>query len=563
MPNLLSAQPSATTFVLEDLVRDVLAGQVRVPHFQRGLRWQWQDVRRLFDSIRKGYPIGSLLFWQRQADKGRIELGQVVIDAPKGPAYWIVDGQQRVTSLANALSDAGHGDTRFALAFDVRKDDFVRPSAHPAPHEIPLPVLFDLQRWMRWFKDHPEIDAPENFDRVSRVAKAIREFKIPAYVVVDQSEDVLRDIFDRMNNSGKRLSRAEVFSALHTAEKKGKDAPFKLTDIAPNVAERTGFGPIDDDTILRAILARRGPDVMREVRAEFEGEKQRDVPNESAETAYRAGEAALVRAIEFLQTKASVPHFGFLPYRYLLVVLTRFFAHFPEPKPRNLGLMRRWFWRAALVGPSATRGSWTGTLNAFAHHIKPGAEDASVAKLLSALEGAPQPYPRFDRFRTNQAETRIILCALWSLRPRSPATGEPFALDALTTSLGDESSAKEALFTFFSKPPEPQRGWAANRAIAFGEDLEDGWPARPANISMLAWKKVLASHVLDEGLTKLLMDGNAEAFLNQRQQKLEAAVRTFLETVTESKFEDTPPLDSLNFDEGERDDALSEPHAPG
>jgi Fe2+ or Zn2+ uptake regulation protein len=34
-------------------------------------------------------------------------------------------------------------------------------------------------------------------------------------VVEQQDEATVRDIFDRMNNSGKRLSRAEVFSALH------------------------------------------------------------------------------------------------------------------------------------------------------------------------------------------------------------------------------------------------------------------------------------------------------------------------------------------------------------
>jgi len=40
----------------------VYRGHVRVPSFQRGLRWEASDVQDLFDSIYRGYPIGSLLF---------------------------------------------------------------------------------------------------------------------------------------------------------------------------------------------------------------------------------------------------------------------------------------------------------------------------------------------------------------------------------------------------------------------------------------------------------------------------------------------------------------------
>ena len=65
------AQSNATTFTPVDIVTKVLAGGVRVPSFQRGLRWQWEDVRRLFDSIVKGYPIGSFLLWERKAEQAK------------------------------------------------------------------------------------------------------------------------------------------------------------------------------------------------------------------------------------------------------------------------------------------------------------------------------------------------------------------------------------------------------------------------------------------------------------------------------------------------------------
>jgi len=55
------SQSAAKTFTVVDLVAEALKGRIRIPEFQRPLRWQWEDVRRLFDSIVKGYPIGNLL----------------------------------------------------------------------------------------------------------------------------------------------------------------------------------------------------------------------------------------------------------------------------------------------------------------------------------------------------------------------------------------------------------------------------------------------------------------------------------------------------------------------
>ncbi|MEM1031214.1 MAG: DUF262 domain-containing protein [Myxococcota bacterium] len=101
-------QPTATTFEVSELVEAVMAGRMRIPTFQRGLRWQREDVRRLFDSIVRGYPIGSLLLWKRRAKADALRLGALKIDAQDlDEAYWVVDGQQRLTSLASALHDDG------------------------------------------------------------------------------------------------------------------------------------------------------------------------------------------------------------------------------------------------------------------------------------------------------------------------------------------------------------------------------------------------------------------------------------------------------------------------
>ena len=77
-----------------------MAGRVRIPKFQRPLRWDAKDVLSLLDSVYRGYPIGTLLFWRRPAEADPIVHGTVSIAAPAvTDALWVVDGQQRIISL--------------------------------------------------------------------------------------------------------------------------------------------------------------------------------------------------------------------------------------------------------------------------------------------------------------------------------------------------------------------------------------------------------------------------------------------------------------------------------
>ena len=109
-----------------DLVRDIRRGLLRIPPFQRGFKWQSGDVISLFDSIVRGYPIGNLLLWQRSAPAQHLHVGPVEVDAPEvDVAYWVVDGQQRITSLVGALAaPEDTADSRFRVHLDLENGTF-------------------------------------------------------------------------------------------------------------------------------------------------------------------------------------------------------------------------------------------------------------------------------------------------------------------------------------------------------------------------------------------------------------------------------------------------------
>lgn len=116
-PQALSSSQSYSIAQLRSLVK---AGRLRVPQFQRSFCWEKQDVLNLIDSVLRGYPIGSLLLWKREAGAGHLRIGALDVDAGRLPeALWVVDGQQRITSLVNVVDPEGARDSRFSLGYSL------------------------------------------------------------------------------------------------------------------------------------------------------------------------------------------------------------------------------------------------------------------------------------------------------------------------------------------------------------------------------------------------------------------------------------------------------------
>jgi len=546
----LSSRPAASTYDVESLVAMAWQGTLRIPHFQRDFRWSWEDVRKLMDSIIRGYPIGSLLLWTRPAPAQTLHLGDLIVAAPATEnALWVVDGQQRLTSLANVLSPETVPGSRFAISYNLEARDFVHTPQNENPYVIPLPTIFDLQQILKWFAKYPFI--ADYLDDATSLTRKIRQFEVPAYLVSIDNTAVLQDIFDRMNNYGKRLSRAEIFSALNAGDEGDLETSLSLDDIGDHINDELEFGKIDNDTILASVLARRGSEIRRDIRREFSS------PNdEGRDAAYKAGEEAIRLAVQFLQHVAGVPHISMLAYRYLLVVLTRVFALYPELDPRSTRLLRRWYWQAALAGPEQFRGGTPNAARQLCSQITTGDLNSSIQGLLNAVHRTDEPTLDLSRFATNEASTKILLCSWWALEPRNPSTGDPYTLSDLATTLTDQRTARDAV-KYLLPPryiPGDERPWAANRALMPGLDVDAREISglitqQPLDIDGTTWRMMLESHSITLPLLDLLSQERFSEFITARQQLLKLRARDFLARVCEWSFENTPPLESLIVEE--------------
>lgn len=86
-----------TGYSLMHLIEEIRHGSLALPDIQRPFVWSHSKVRELFDSMYRGFPVGTLLFWETGAD---VTTRQIDTESDQRVAkLLIVDGQQRLTSL--------------------------------------------------------------------------------------------------------------------------------------------------------------------------------------------------------------------------------------------------------------------------------------------------------------------------------------------------------------------------------------------------------------------------------------------------------------------------------
>jgi len=520
----LERRPEARSFSIEDLLEEIQNGRIRVPPFQRSLRWTDEDRLNLFDSIYRGFPIGTLVFWRRPAEAGRVEIGHLVIDAEmRSDALWVVDGQQRITTLADVLIAVPGLDLEGrTIHFDLEEPGFVYGTAtqKASSRWIPLSEVRDSARLLAWAHEHRLTG--EVLSLALDLGKRLLEYQITAYIAEGANEQAPREIFDRLNSSGRSLKAHEVFDALHGAQTSTE--PSSLREIAREI-EEFGFGRIPEDLVLRSLLAVRRKDPGRD----FRQIANEDVPAALAETI-----SALGQAVIFVKNTARFPHIELLPYKLLLATLALFFHEHGEPSPRTRRLLTRWLWRGAISGShSGNTVALRRTLNA----IVPESEERAVQNLLAEAGTRPTEPPALQPFNFRHARTKLQLVALAALGPRHLATGEELDVAELC-----EQKDGPAL-RLSAKNRTQEEGGLANRILhppVVGSSLR-------RQLAAVSDEKILRSHLVSTDAQQALRRGDFAQFLRLRETDLRGYVDSFLDSKAdwEASDRDRPSLSSL------------------
>jgi hypothetical protein len=513
----------SSSFSIPEIVTAAEVGRIRVPTFQRQFVWNAGDVRNLFDSLYRGFPVGTLLLWARHSPGGPVQLGPVQFETEeRSDALWVVDGQQRIISLFASLTKKFEvNDTRFQVSFDLNKKKFVTPRKGVVnPQQIPVREAMETRTLQAWLRNHWDELTADDFDTADQLVGQLRDYRIPAYIVSEDDQSLLREVFDRVNSAGKPISRAQVFHALFG----GEEDLASPTSVVSELRD-LNFGALEENRIVQSVLALRGGDVQRDIHDEFRG-------GEDPADWFDKAEEALRLAIGFLRSEG-IPHIRVMPNTLPLPVLAAFFHLHPAPEPWILRLLSRWLWRGWVHG-FGREGGQTPVLRRAVRSVnpeyrKPENAPSPYDAVKSLLEFTPdRSVPDFDMrsFNTKGADARLIVLALVSLGPRD---SQGNAID-LASEL--ESKGIEALTEFVRNH--------RSRAGARGFWLRSSPP-----IDTMTDESILASHAVSPSALEALRAGDSERFMTLREEEIQALVKSFLDSRLEPMAPIRRPLSDL------------------
>ncbi len=282
------------------VIEEIETNKYVLPAIQREFVWSAEQIEKLFDSLMRGYPIGSFLFWQidpknlgdfrfyrfmeRYHERDHTHNEPIELVGSHN-VIAVLDGQQRLTALNIGLK----GWYAYKLPWYRWSSDWAFPKrqlylnlAGP-PDDVEFAYEFRLLRDKDvqegnddtfWFKvsdvlgfeglgevftycfDHGlTADSKFPHETLMRLWEVIRkEPFINYYLEEEQDLDKVLNIFIRVNSGGTQLSYSDMLLSIATAQWQERNAREEIYEMVDNLNEvGEGFN-FNKDFVLKACL---------------------------------------------------------------------------------------------------------------------------------------------------------------------------------------------------------------------------------------------------------------------------------------------------------------------
>lgn len=417
---------------ISQVIERVLSGQIRIPTFQRGFVWDAEKVAVLMDSLYKGYPIGSLLFWRTRSrlrferDLGPFRLPEI---DPDYPIDYVLDGQQRITSIFGVFQsriDAFSQEIWTSVYFDYRADSDAQESQFTALEDSEVdPNRYFLLR--NFFNTVAYRRATANLEDktlelLDQVQDVFRQTRIPIQMLSTDDKTMVAIVFERINRQGIELDTLQLLSAWTWSEE--FDLQRKFEDLSIEL-EPFGFRDVgqDQDLLLRCCSAVLTGSVKTDTLINLNGAIVRDRFQEIVN--------GLKGAIDFLRDNLMIFSLDNLPYSNFLIALSVFFSSTGNSQFRYSDHQRRvilkWFWRTCFSRRYNSQP--VKSIQADIDEIlklKLG-QPSSLSDILDTLSIAPNFFID-NKFRSGTVITKTFILLLAQKHPYSFITGSPISL---------------------------------------------------------------------------------------------------------------------------------------
>lgn len=340
------------------LIAEVRQGLVCVPPFQRDFVWTCDNIKDLFDSIKKNYPIGSLLLW-KPSEKMNWEESHKVgpFELPRNSElkWYVLDGFQRLSSMFGCLTNPDKSGfiydeqmykSLFNLYYDLKNEEFFYPrnDASHQPYQVPLHVLLSSSEFRQYSRTNiePKIskdDIDNLLDKADALASRFIEYKIACIEISEANIEEAVEIFSRLNSKGVDISFDWMVNALSY-----KKNQFKFAEeISKTKKElkKYGFEKISRNVLFRCIQSSFGKLYFDQTDIEHLAQRDdfADVTKKSI--------PFIIQAVQFLHDELFVDEYRFLPYNMQLIFMMEFFKKNPKPTEKQKNDLKTWFWKTS------------------------------------------------------------------------------------------------------------------------------------------------------------------------------------------------------------------------
>jgi hypothetical protein len=291
--------PFETPITIRETIQRIHAREYLLPGIQREFVWEPDQICRLFDSLVRGYPIGSFLFWRvTEEHKADYKFYEFLRDyhehdlthnpkaslLPAGGLTAVLDGQQRLTSLYIGLM--GTHTTRRKYARKGAVSSYARRRlylnlAHPAPGDE---AFFDFKfheaddKYIKegddfWFRvgdilafqrttdvfdfliEHGLTQSKHPKTCLVELHRTITELPLINYFTeVEQDLDRVLNIFIRVNSGGTPLSYSDLLLSIASAQWEERDAREAIHTLVDEINGEYGDFAFPRDFVLKSCL---------------------------------------------------------------------------------------------------------------------------------------------------------------------------------------------------------------------------------------------------------------------------------------------------------------------
>lgn len=339
-------EPISRTFT--GLIADIEKGQIKIPQFQREFVWDIKKSSKLLDSIIKGYPIGTFIFWKTKERLRSVRnLGNAKLPEPIDGDFtdFVLDGQQRLTSLFATLKglkierEVGkieHYDEMF-INLDASEDEEIVVISKENLDETALIRLTDLI--------YGPLTLLFNFDEKYHSKLQDYKTRIEAYnysiiLIRDAPLDIATEIFTRINEGGKPLTVFEIMVAKTFDADRDFDLAEKYNELIENLAEMD-YETISDATVLQTVSILLEKECTKKAILKLNKKKFIDIWDDAVD--------AIERTVDYFKSYYRIPVSQLLPYNTLVVPFAYFFyQHKDKPTGEKQKYLQDFFWRVSL-----------------------------------------------------------------------------------------------------------------------------------------------------------------------------------------------------------------------